>query len=108
MHKQSFAESTHEPPLLAGHMLSFLFVSAIIAVSAGAGEIKLGVTALVLVMASIGLWIILVVRIASATHASDDIHSTVVVPWFSSLSAVGLAVAPATFNIVPLIVSQKQ
>ena len=104
MHRPTFAELTHERQLIAVYFLGYLFTCAIVAVSAGTAENKPGVTALTGLIASVGLWVVIVVRIASATHASDNIHSEVVVPWFSALSAVGLAVAPATFTVVPKIV----
>lgn len=108
LNKPTFAEQTHEKQLIAGYLLAFLAVNAIVSVSAGTTDVKPGVTALTGVVASIGLWAVLVVRIASATHASDNIHSQVVVPWFSSLSGVGVAVAPATFAIVPRIANLKK
>jgi len=96
----AWAENSHEPPLwrLAGLLhAAVLVVLAAAEFDATYSNAALGVARCA---GSLVVWAVLLTRIAAATHATDENHSVVNVPWYSVVSATLVAAAPAMASLL--------
>ena len=96
----AWAENSHEPPLwrLAGLLhVAVLVVLAAAEFDAAYNNAALGAARCA---GSLIVWAVLLTRIAAATHASDENHSVVTVPWYSVVSATLVAAAPAMASLL--------
>ena len=96
MHKLSFAEQTHEPRMVTVDAVAYIAVCTVVATLQENSNVGMFLGG----YASIILWAVMLTRLASATHASDNITSTIVVPWHSFASAIGVSVAKPCFKLV--------
>lgn len=89
-----WSEQTHEPPHLRMNELAYASTLAILVANEMPASPVLG---FLQCTASLSLWAVLLARVAAATHASDGVHSVVLVPWYSVVSGVCIATVPAAF-----------
>ena len=100
IHSLTFAERAHEPKFAAYYGLNYAAViGVVLAFSMKTQMVK----DMLFLIGGLVIWVVIVARIAAATHATDNVHSIVQVPFYSTIPGVLTACMPATFNVVAAV-----